>query len=737
MSTAEENRSADLDSWIDALLVASALLDDFLPDDVVLDHSAESLHVLDQVVAAGDYPDEVEYVDDALAAYLGQTLRRAAGGHWSWDPVRCRPLVHADEALCLEPISPVDIIYQTNGDTFTALYETWERAAGEYAAAHPGWEPRAEHTPRLDVPPPPAADTERLHRWLTTQEQAFPDWVRRFGGTAAWDFSRDSADALARTVFRMTPTEAEFADPKNAAFADGAVWYFGEILRRSVPSKWEYQTYLKEIGVTRASDDWSISPRWHLSAMLRYGHPLGLFDYFAYWVDELSGVDAGRTWTGTDWQDATDAWQASVAGHIMGLLPLATAADINLDTSLESIHRLERIVLDRADDGAFDNGVAAYLGESLLRTAGGRWRWTTQPTVVSEHPEVVDLPLSDLVKLARNWRDGRTFGRVYEAWQQAAQDRRSTEPTWQPTKPPTPGLDPDPEPTALQKWAAHREDAFSTWVVEYGAGYIWDFSYESLEQLAGIVLEKTPTREALVHPDNELFTTGAVWYYGEALRRCKPGRWNFHPRRDGEYDSPLRGLTIDKLDDEDCQPISIYLLQDLEWMLDRADPTRLARNYGNWAIARRQARAKAAFARRGRKTRRRNQLDTEYLAGWLQARERDFRAWIEHYGAGQQWDFTAESLDALEKVILTVDPADLAENSDYADLVDGAVWYYGETVRRIRNDAYNWTCDRQRSPDCYLQSADPYDVVDPIGEIAIVYQCYETGILRYRIALMT
>lgn len=729
----EEDPPAGLEAWIDSFSMLSSLLDDFLPDDVVLDNSAESLHVFEQVVATGAYPDFDPHIDDALAAYLGQTLRRAAGGRWSWDEDRHRPLLHADVVLGLPPVSPVDLIYKADGTIFIALYETWEHAARAYAGAHPDWEPLAEYTPGLDIVPPAASDADRLERWLAEQERAFPDWISRFGGTDVWDFSPDSFDTLAKTIFRMIPSEEKFADPQYAALVNGATWYCGEMLRRSASSRWEYQTYFEEYAVVRDSDDWPVMPSAHLSGVLRDGHPLEFCDHLADWINaDPPGAPGEWTWTGTDWQDATDVWTASIAGRIRSLLPVTIPAEIELDTSVESLRRLEQIVLDRADDEALDNAVAAYFGETLLRTAGGHWRVNCEP-IVSSQLGIADVPVSGLIRLARKWRDGITFTRVYEAWQKALRERQSTTPAWLPTKPPTPGLDPAPPPTELDTWAAQRQQAFQLWIAEYGPGRIWDFSYESLQELGAIVLARTPSRDELLRPDNNVFTSGATWYYGETLRRRKPARWDYHPCTHGEYDTPLRGFVILKVDGEDYHPLGVYPMQDLELMLDRSDPDALSRCYGNWSVAGRAARAKNAFARRGRKKSRRKQPDDQYLAQWLATREREFPAWVARYGADREWDFTAASIDALEKIIVGVAPEELAENPDYAELVDGAIWYYGESYLRARGQSFAWTYDREVSRDCYLQCPQSFDVTQPIYEFETVYRCYEAGALRQRL----
>jgi len=73
--------------------------------------------------------------------------------------------------------------------------------------------------------------------WAHRQRGAFPEWVTRYGGgdPTRWDFGLDSLNVLTYIIFDHFPTEDAIDHPDNAAFSGPAVWYLGEIVRRSDP----------------------------------------------------------------------------------------------------------------------------------------------------------------------------------------------------------------------------------------------------------------------------------------------------------------------------------------------------------------------------------------------------------------------------------------------------------------------------------------------------------------------
>lgn len=72
---------------------------------------------------------------------------------------------------------------------------------------------------------------------------------------------------------------------------------------------------------------------------------------------------------------------------------------------------------------------------------------------------------------------------------------------------------------------------------------------------------------------------------------------------------------------------------------------------------------------------------SDVLDSWLQERSRGFADWAAAYPG--TWDFTEESLDGLSALLIANvgSEAELA-SADNRELVEGAAWYYGETMRR-------------------------------------------------------
>ena len=151
-----------------------------------------------------------------------------------------------------------------------------------------------------------------------------------------------------------------------------------------------------------------------------------------------------------------------------------------------------------------------YLGEALLRTGGGSWAWNDDPESSS-----YDLPLVrpdgelefrqisplDLIAAAARTRSSIEFVSVHAALERAVADRKAVEPSWNPTKELTPGVDDilDSRPSEfLIGWLAEREAAFPRWIADYAGGSgTWDFSPESLDTLEALVRSTIPSFDDL------------------------------------------------------------------------------------------------------------------------------------------------------------------------------------------------------------------------------------------------
>lgn len=248
-------------------------------------------------------------------------------------------------------------------------------------------------------------------------------------------------------------------------------------------------------------------------------------------LEPVAGDEGSPLW---EWRETMQPRLARLeAFEVLGL---------PLDYSRESLDLLEAEVLDRPviDDrpghrDSFTDAAMGYLGEALLTTAGGRWEWDDDDNMpVAHFDDALRLapiaPLRLIVEASRR-RTGREFARVRAALERAVADRQIAEPSWSPTKEPTPGLDrverfEQSEADYLQRWLAEREKAFPQWLADYAEGTDgWDFSEESLDLLQAAVLSQLKTPEDVERPEHHDFVEGAVWYLGEVHRHEAGAHW--------------------------------------------------------------------------------------------------------------------------------------------------------------------------------------------------------------------
>jgi hypothetical protein len=262
--------------------------------------------------------------------------------------------------------------------------------------------------------------------------------------------------------------------------------------------------------------------------------------------------------------------------------------DLHLDYSVESLRGLESSVLDRFgepgdvsffEERLFLEGVVAYLGESLMRLAGGSWGWTAGDNpegfpggmpLVRPDPVVGLDPVSPvhLVQEAVGSGDGERFTALYRDWEGAVDRAKRASPSRRPHKEPTTLDSPEP-PDQLAGWLARHDQAFPDWVAAYAPDGAWDFSPGSLPALQELVRRLAPTRAELHDPANRDFVEGAAWYLGEVMGRGMGGRWNSNDR-----DFPY----VEKLGPWDSTSIPMIALENA---LDR--PGYLSAHYDNFA----------------------------------------------------------------------------------------------------------------------------------------------------------
>ncbi|MEU0497961.1 hypothetical protein [Mycobacterium sp. NPDC006124] len=276
------------DEWLNRLDLAiefMAQLD--FAGALTLDYTAASLTALTTGLAER-VSGPLALLDDSLqpllqgaVAYAGECFIRLSRGHWVWedtlddaprmgptDPdvwarvrqyrwrfeeisARGAPVVCADPALGLDPVSPLHLVMEqmaSRGDDPGALvraFADWSEAISAHAAAQPEWtvvtEPTLSAGGMVILPPSPVLD-----EWLVRRREHFPHWAASYPGP--WDFSSETVEALSELVFRLTPTVDAFEDPVNAEFSETASWYYGEVLCRAYPSRWAFREYLHTPG---------------------------------------------------------------------------------------------------------------------------------------------------------------------------------------------------------------------------------------------------------------------------------------------------------------------------------------------------------------------------------------------------------------------------------------------------------------------------------------------------------
>ena len=191
---------------------------------------------------------------------------------------------------------------------------------------------------------------------------------------------------------------------------------------------------------------------------------------------------------------------------------------VELDYSRESLPALESFVRERyrgrypLGDDPFNAGVVAYLGETLMRLAGGAWEWTTEefPDAGSgdpdlrrnlakhewhasggDEPDVVGLPIirpdvatglpalspTHLLLDAVESTDGGVWASTCQRWQDSVNAYAADHPGWTPTKQHTlaDGVFSSPAvSTVLDDWLAQQQKDFPQWAARYDGD--WDYS---------------------------------------------------------------------------------------------------------------------------------------------------------------------------------------------------------------------------------------------------------------------
>jgi len=614
----------------------------------------------------------------------------------------------------------------------------------------------------------PAADGQA---WALRQQDAFPEWVIRYGGgdPERWDFGLDSLNVLTYIVFDQFPTREAIDDPDNAGFSEPAAWYLGEIVRRSDPKKlhWTRSDYGPDAGhyvvapTAKSSKELPEDPHGHLRFVPYFGEPMWLreryLDYIAPvwdkpWPPWIFSSESGSwSWdeAGQRWFSQLDQWLNGIA-DLLSLLA-AQLPDITLDYSTASLEAVEIFTVSQlaaTQDLMLRAAVTAYVGECLLRTGGEKWIWDENPARLTNGFPVVKRSVkrvspTHLIEYAWARRDGQTFARIHRAWIAEAEERRHGGAERELQRQPTPGLDVMPEPRPILTWVAYAAAQFPGWVARYGAGRRWDFSAESMHDLACVMLDHCPAGGSLLDaPDGDAFVTGVVWYFGETLHRAKPSHWGYSASTAVQTGRGWEGTEVITNDEVFGRyGLSVLLLQELDSVVrSRAvwdgresaepDPTRLYDEYKRWVTGSMRERVEASQKRREQVKRRagRRKSDEEVLARWLATREEVFPRWVQQFGSELPWDFSVESLDELEALIKRVAPGpeELLEDKANADFLEGAAWYFGEVLRRSDADGTRWEYQRDYHPEPYVAGSPTTEAAE---HLATVYTA-DGGTLR-------
>ncbi|MFC4627780.1 hypothetical protein ACFO6V_06000 [Promicromonospora alba] len=237
--------------------------------------------------------------------------------------------------------------------------------------------------------------------------------------------------------------------------------------------------------------------------------------------------------------DRTTAWQNRLYFVLLGLTDADLRdAGVRFDYTRDSLGDLERVVLDRfaatgelTRPGRRDlvDGLVAYVGETLMRAAGGRWTWDdgAGTPLVSADPELGLEPVAPRALLddAVGARTGDRLARVLDHWAQAVADRQARTPGWRPDKERTMADPPESLEEELRDWLDLQAGSFDAWVASFGGDTAWDFTPGTLPAVQAVLRATVSTTTDLNEPEHLRLRDGAAWYVGETFRRNLGGAW--------------------------------------------------------------------------------------------------------------------------------------------------------------------------------------------------------------------
>ncbi|MFD6141372.1 hypothetical protein [Promicromonospora sp. NPDC060271] len=237
--------------------------------------------------------------------------------------------------------------------------------------------------------------------------------------------------------------------------------------------------------------------------------------------------------------DRTTAWQHRLYFVLLGLTDVDLRdAGVRFDYTRGSLGDLEGAVLDRfastgdlARPGRRDlvDGLVAYVGETLMRAAGGRWTWAddADTPLVSADPELGLAPVAprSLLEDAVGARTGDRLVRALDRWARAVADHQARTPGWRPDKERTMADPPESREDELRDWLDLQAGSFDEWVASFGGDTTWDFTPGTLPAVQAVLRAAVSSAAGLHGPEHLRLRDGAAWYVGETFRRNLGGAW--------------------------------------------------------------------------------------------------------------------------------------------------------------------------------------------------------------------
>ncbi|MEV0094985.1 hypothetical protein [Streptomyces sp. NPDC050738] len=396
----------------------------------------------------------------------------------------------------------------------------------------------------------------------------------------------------------------------------------------------------------------------------------------------------------------------------------------------------------KSDDGSDTNALfvesaAAYLGETLVEEAGGRWEWDARAgvgglPVICPDPVLGLDPIVPHLVVGQAVTDGsgRTFATLARLLRTAVRDRQEEHREWWPKRVPTPWISYGCLMSALHeadRWRNNRMlDYLDWWAAEAGGRERWNFTTTSLDTLQALLRKTFPTVEDYYEACDEPFWVMAAWYVGECIVQNKDAQWQF---RGINPDAPLgtwhaedsywtnavfvnQRLRYDG--HAELLPVMLHDVvagQSLREVVDRfPDPLPSAEYiWGEpawptalWPLARPEhLQTPAVPSLTGEELKRLEKADdlqgpdwadNHRLNSWLDQRREAFPAWAEEAGGGTiVWDFSPESLDRLEGLVRTrFATYEEMVAAGSAPFLVGAAWYFGEVQVKRCGAAWRW-----------------------------------------------